>query len=72
MLQAMSRNYKFYNFPLAHFMSFATVNWVDQRLEYLQLNPVAAGFVEKPEDWMYSSARQYAGMCGLFGLELIE
>ena len=27
-----------------------------QRLEYIHNNPVEAGFVDKPEDWKYSSA----------------
>jgi len=35
---------------------------VNQKLEYLHLNPVAAGFVDTPEAWVYSSARDYSGM----------
>jgi REP element-mobilizing transposase RayT len=31
----------------------------DQKLEYIHYNPVKKGFVEKPEDWKYSSARSY-------------
>ncbi len=34
---------------------------IDQKLEYIHLNPVAAGFVDEPESWIYSSARDYAG-----------
>jgi putative transposase len=34
-------------------------------LNYLHNNPVTAGFVEKPEDWLYSSARDYEGKTGL-------
>lgn len=30
-----------------------------QRLDYLHENPVRAGFVEKPEDWTYSSGIDY-------------
>jgi putative transposase len=33
-----------------------------QKLEYIHLNPVAAGFVNQPEDWRYSSAMNYAGL----------
>ncbi len=29
---------------------------IDQKVEYIHNNPVEAGFVEKPEDWKYSSA----------------
>lgn len=45
-----------------HPVELATNEMIDQRLEYIHLNPVAAGFVEQPEDWIYSSARDYAGM----------
>jgi hypothetical protein len=37
----------------------------DKMLEYVHLNPVMAGFVIKPEDWKYSSARDFSGMKGL-------
>ena len=33
-----------------------------QRLNYIHQNPVEAGFVEKPEDWLHSSAADYAGL----------
>ena len=33
-----------------------------QRLDYTHYNPVKAGFVEKPEDWLHSSAADYAGV----------
>jgi len=36
------------------------------------MNPVKAGFVDNPEDWLYSSAKQYAGLTGMLKLELIE
>ncbi len=31
-----------------------------QKLNYIHQNPVEAGFVEKPEDWLWSSAGSYA------------
>ncbi len=31
-------------------------------VEYLHLNPVRRGLVERPEDWELSSARWYAGI----------
>ena len=40
----------------------------DKMLEYIHLNPVIAGFVIKPEDWKYSSARDSSGMQGLIDL----
>jgi len=36
-----------------------------QKIEYIHNNPVKRGYVDKPTDWRYSSARNYAGMQGL-------
>jgi len=33
-----------------------------QRTGYIHNNPVRAGIVEKPEDYLYSSARNYVGL----------
>ncbi|ANE49494.1 REP-associated tyrosine transposase [Flavisolibacter tropicus] len=43
-----------------------------QKLNYIHRNPVAAGFVEKEEDWLYSSARNYFGLKGLIEVTLLE
>ena len=37
-------------------------------LNYIHNNPVAAGFVKDPEDWIYSSAAGYADNTGLLKL----
>jgi putative transposase len=36
-----------------------------QKIEYIHNNPVARGYVDQPEHWRYSSARNYAGRDGL-------
>jgi len=36
-----------------------------QKLDYLHQNPVEAGFSSEPEEYWYSSARDYAGKKGL-------
>jgi putative transposase len=36
-----------------------------QKLDYIHFNPVKRGYVDKPEHWRYSSARNYAGLEGL-------
>ena len=38
---------------------------LDQKLEYIHNNPVVAGWVDEPEHYLYSSARDYAGGKGL-------
>lgn len=36
-----------------------------QKLDYIHRNPVKRGYVDQPEHWRYSSARDYAGLPGL-------
>jgi putative transposase len=43
-----------------------------QRLNYLHNNPVVEGIVEEPEHYVYSSARDYAGIKGLLDIVLLE
>jgi hypothetical protein len=38
---------------------------IESRMRYIHENPLRAGFVEKPEDYFYSSARNYSGLKGL-------
>jgi putative transposase len=45
---------------------------VDQKLHYVHQNPVEAGWVEEPEHYLYSSARDYAGVKGLVKVKLLE
>ncbi|MCF6352740.1 MAG: hypothetical protein L3J06_07000 [Cyclobacteriaceae bacterium] len=44
---------------------------MEQRLAYLHNNPVEAGIVEEPAHYLYSSARDYAGIKGLLNVEFI-
>ncbi|TPE44662.1 REP-associated tyrosine transposase [Pontibacter mangrovi] len=55
-----------------HYVELSTNELMEQRLEYLHQNPVKAGFVEEPEHWYYSSARDYAGEKGRLEVVLIE
>jgi putative transposase len=38
---------------------------MEQKIEYIHHNPVRCGYVDEPEHWRYSSARNYAGIPGL-------
>lgn len=46
-----------------------TDEMVEQKVNYIHFNPVKAGFVDTPEDWRYSSARNYAGQQGLMQMQ---
>ncbi len=43
-----------------------------QKLDYVHYNPVVAGIVEKPEDYIYSSARDYFGLPGLIDIMIVD
>ncbi len=49
-----------------------TIEMMIQKIEYIHFNPVNAGFVDKPEDWRCSSARNYIGLEGLISVKLFE
>ncbi len=37
----------------------------EQKINYVHMNPVEEGFVGRPEDYLFSSARDYSGETGL-------
>jgi REP element-mobilizing transposase RayT len=39
-----------------------TMEIFQQKMDYIHLNPVRKGYVSRPEDWFYSSARNFAGL----------
>jgi hypothetical protein len=40
-----------------------------EKLGYIHANPVKRGYVDKAEQWRYSSARNYAGDTGLIEID---
>ncbi|HAD97116.1 MAG TPA: transposase [Cryomorphaceae bacterium] len=54
-----------------HAVELSTNAILDSRLNYIHQNPVRAGWVDKPEDYLYSSARNYAGMETKMEIDLI-
>jgi len=38
-----------------------TVKEYHEKVKYIHQNPVEAGLVSRPEDWLWSSAREYSG-----------
>ena len=40
-----------------------------QKLDYIHFNPVKRGYVDLPEQWRYSSARNYLGQPGLIRID---
>jgi hypothetical protein len=55
-----------------HPIELSTNEMIEQRLHYTHYNPVKSGFVGSPEDYPYSSARDYAEEQGLLKVVLIR
>jgi REP element-mobilizing transposase RayT len=55
-----------------HAIELTTNEMIEQRLDYIHMNPVKAGIVHSPEDYLYSSARNYAEMDSVFEIDSIN
>ena len=44
---------------------------IDQRINHIHENPVKAGIVTVAEDYLYSSARNYAGLSSVIEIDLM-
>tara|TARA_R100001015_G_C4550859_1_gene112747 strand:- start:331 stop:717 length:387 start_codon:yes stop_codon:yes gene_type:complete len=44
---------------------------LEQKLRYIHMNPVKDKIVERPEDYIFSSARNYADLKGLLDVEIV-
>lgn len=67
-----NKTYQFWrqdNHPIELFSS----NFIEQKLDYIHNNALAAGIVDKAEEYVYSSARDYYNgkSCGLLNIELL-
>ena len=55
-----------------HPQAITTEDMLRQKLDYIHYNPVKIGLVDRPEDWRYSSARNYLGQAGVMEIDLVE
>ena len=55
-----------------HAMEIYSYKFFEQKLDYIHNNPVRAGIVSNPVDYVYSSAQNYAGEKGLLNVEVID
>ena len=53
-------------------MALWSASVIRQKRDYVHRNPVEAGFVNKPADWKYSSARNYLGDQSVMEIDLIR
>ncbi len=57
--------------PENHAIELFTTDFTNQKLDYIHNNPVRAGIVENPEDYLYSSARNYACLKSAIEIDLL-
>jgi REP element-mobilizing transposase RayT len=55
-----------------HAIYLYSPEFIAEKLEYIHQNPVRAGIVINPEDYLYSSARNYAGLDNIIEVELMS
>ena len=54
-----------------HAVELFTPDFTEQKIQYIHKNPVRAGIVEKEEDYIYSSARNYASLWSLIEIDFV-
>ena len=54
------KDYKFWQDGY-HAKEIETIGFLEQKLDYVHNNPVESGIVLSPEEYLYSSAKNYAG-----------
>lgn len=54
-----------------HPVHLHTNRMIEDRVNYIHQNPVEEGYVYEAEHYVYSSARDYAGMPGLLALKML-
>lgn len=54
-----------------HAVELFTPAFITQKLDYIHNNPVRAGIVEKADDYLYSSAKNYAGLKGILDIDYL-
>jgi putative transposase len=66
-----NETYQFWQQDESHPIELWSSEVMDQKLDYIHNNPVVAGWVDEPEHYLYSSARDYAGGKGLIDILLL-
>jgi len=46
-------------------------SFLEQKMDYIHFNPVRAEIVANPEEYLYSSARDYSGEKGLVNIDFV-
>jgi len=63
-------NYRFWQ-DKSHPVELVTTEMINQRINYIHENPVRTGLVATAEEYLFSSARNYAGLSSIIEVDLI-
>ena len=55
----------------SHPVELTTTEMIDQRINYIHENPVRSGLVARSEEYLYSSARNYAGLSSVVEIDVM-
>ena len=66
-----NKNYQFWTHE-NHAIHLYSEKFIKERLMYIHENPVKAGIVENSEDYIYSSARNYASLENILDVDLLS
>ncbi len=55
-----------------HAIELISHSFTCQKMAYIHENPIRSGRVEKPENWMYSSQRNYSGLENLLEIDIAD
>lgn len=66
-----NKNYQFWQYG-NHAEEIYSEKFMWSKLDYVHLNPVRAGIVEKASHYLYSSASNYVTNQGLLNIELVD
>ena len=71
--QDLKRNQKYKVWQTGfHAEEITSQKFLEQKLDYIHNNPVADRIVDLPEDYLYSSARNYADLESLINVEVLS
>jgi REP element-mobilizing transposase RayT len=65
------KNYRFWQ-EGNHAIELFTEKFVWDKINYIHNNPVEAGFVKEPQEWIYSSATNYYGLESILEVECLS
>lgn len=54
-----------------HYIELSSPGFMQQKIDYIHQNPVKAGWVYRPEDYVYSSAANYVGIDQIIEVDCI-